>query len=48
MKKIIALLLVALFVCGALAACGGSGTSSGGSGGEKFKAGFIFLQELYL
>ena len=38
MKKIIALILVALFACGCLAACGGDGE-------DTFKAGFIFLHD---
>ena len=53
MKKIIAMLLVALFVCGALAACGGSkpadnNNNSAATADQKksdFKAGFIFLHD---
>ena len=53
MKKIVALLLVALFVCGALAACGGSKTAdskndTAATADQKksdFKAGFIFLHD---
>ncbi|WP_316637055.1 BMP family ABC transporter substrate-binding protein [uncultured Ruminococcus sp.] len=47
MKKIIALLLVALFVCGALAACGGSQSKDAATADQKkdFKAGFIFLHD---
>ena len=52
MKKIIALLLAVLFVCGALAACGGSTeeTKAADDNGATtaatdFKAGFIFLHD---
>ena len=54
MKKIIALVLAVLFVCGALAACGGEtktddGTGTAATKDEKttsdFKAGFIFLHD---
>ena len=55
MKKIIALLLAVLFVCGALAACGGSDdttatTDDGAATADQklasdFKAGFIFLHD---
>ena len=48
MKKIIALLLVALFVCGALAACGGTQQKDAATADQKksdFKAGFIFLHD---
>lgn len=46
MKKIIAMLLAVLFVCGALAAC--SGTPENAANPEQksdFKAGFIFLHD---
>ena len=50
MKKIIALVLAVLFVCGALAACGGSNTEEGTATADQkpatdFKAGFIFLHD---
>ena len=47
MKKIIAMLLAVLFVCGALAACGGTTTTDDGAADQKsdFKAGFIFLHD---
>ena len=51
MKKIIALLLVALFVCGALVACGGNKPADNNTAAtadqkkSDFKAGFIFLHD---
>ena len=48
MKKIIALVLAVLFVCGALAACGGTqeGTATADQKpATDFKAGFIFLHD---
>ena len=52
MKKIVAIVLAVLFVCGALAACGGSnantGNNSAATADQKktdFKAGFIFLHD---
>ncbi|WP_407383494.1 BMP family ABC transporter substrate-binding protein [Ruminococcus sp.] len=54
MKKIIALMLAVLFVCGALAACGGANNANNGSkdataadqkAKSDFKAGFIFLHD---
>ena len=49
MKKIIALVLVALFVCAALAACGETTTDNGATkdqtASSDFKAGFIFLHD---
>ena len=47
MKKIIALLLAVLFVCTALAACGGSDKkdATGDEAAKDFKAGFIFLHD---
>ncbi len=52
MKKIIAMLLAVLFVCGALAACGGNTTPTDGEkkaddapAATDFKAGFIFLHD---
>ena len=44
MKRIIALLLVVMLVCGALAACGGDKKDSG-KDAKDFKAGFIFLHD---
>ncbi len=52
MKKIIAMLLAVLFVCGALAACGGTNNNVNNGAATKdekpatdFKAGFIFLHD---
>ena len=50
MKKIIALVLAVLFVCGALAACGGNNTTDNSATKDQadakpFKAGFIFLHD---
>ena len=52
MKKIIAMLLAVLFVCGALAACGGTNNNANNGAATKdekpatnFKAGFIFLHD---
>ena len=50
MKKIIAMLLAVLFVCGALAACGGNNggetkTDATEAAKTDFKAGFIFLHD---
>ena len=57
MKKIIAMLLAVLFVCGALAACGGSNSgqsttsskadtqATADQAAKDFKAGFIFLHD---
>ena len=52
MKKIIALLLAVLFVCAALAACGGTATeettpadTDATTAASDFKAGFIFLHD---
>ena len=51
MKRIIAVLLAVLFVCGALAACGGNGGTGTATADETkaaktdFKAGFIFLHD---
>ena len=45
MKRIIALLLVVMLVCGALAACGGDKKDGSGKDAKDFKAGFIFLHD---
>ncbi len=51
MKKIVAIVLAVLFVCGALAACGGSnanannGAATADQKKTDFKAGFIFLHD---
>ncbi|MBQ6413170.1 MAG: BMP family ABC transporter substrate-binding protein [Ruminococcus sp.] len=52
MKKIIAMLLAVLFVCGALVACGGTNNNANNGAATKdekpatnFKAGFIFLHD---
>ena len=51
MKKIVAIVLAVLFVCGALAACGGSNTNANNGAATAdqkktdFKAGFIFLHD---
>ena len=52
MKKIIAMLLAVLFVCSALAACGGTNNNANNGAATKdekpatnFKAGFIFLHD---
>ena len=52
MKKIVAIVLAVLFVCGALAACGGSNSNTANNGAATadqkktdFKAGFIFLHD---
>lgn len=51
MKKIVAIVLAVLFVCGALAACGGSnanannGVATADQKKTDFKAGFIFLHD---
>ncbi len=45
MKRIIAMLLVVMLVCGALAACGGDKKDGSGKDAKDFKAGFIFLHD---
>lgn len=45
MKRIIAMLLVVMLVCGALAACGGSSDKKSDDKKSDFKAGFIFLHD---
>ena len=51
MKKIVAIVLAVLFVCGALVACGGSNTNANNGAATAdqkktdFKAGFIFLHD---
>ncbi len=45
MKRIIAMLLVVMLVCGALAACGGGSDKKSDDKKSDFKAGFIFLHD---